>query len=477
MLLRSIYDDRLAAASYLLGCQRTGEAIVVDPQRDVDRYAALARREGLRIVAVTETHIHADFLSGSRELAELVGATVHLSDEGDADWKYGWIDGKRGGGRYPHRFVRHGDIIRVGGIELRVVHTPGHTPEHICFVVTDRGGGADAPMGILSGDFVFVGDLGRPDLLETAAGKAGASEPSAHRLYHSVQEFMHLPDWVQVWPAHGAGSACGKALGAVPQTTVGYEKRFNPAILAATDESAFVRFILEGQPEPPLYFARMKRLNRDGVPVLGGLPTPRHLSVQEFAALEGRETAILDTRPWTAFREGHLPGSLCTPLANSFTTDVGSMVGEQESVVLVTDGERVEEIVRELVRIGLDDVRGWIEPAAVAAVAAHGGRLARSAEVDVAGARQLIDQGAFVLDVRRRSEFALGHLDDATCVAHTRLAAHLKELPHDRPILVHCQGGVRSVRALSLLERAGFRATNLAGGFGAWQRAAAPVTV
>lgn len=482
MLLRTIYDDRLAAASYLIGCQRSGEAILIDPLRDVDRYQALARREGVRITTVSETHIHADFLSGSRELAEETSCQVCVSDEGDADWKYRWLDKRSSGGSYPHRLLRHGDVIRIGGIELKVVHTPGHTPEHIGFLVTDRGGGADEPMGLISGDFVFVGDLGRPDLLETAAGQAGASEPSAHRLFRSVQEFVGLPDWLQVWPAHGAGSACGKALGAVPQTTVGYEKRFNPAVRAAASESDFVRFILESQPEPPLYFARMKRLNRDGVPLLGGAAGlaarlhPPKLDAKDLAVLDGRETAIVDIRPWQAFRSGHLPGALFLPLTTAFTTDAGSLIGEGEPIVLIVEEARREEAIRELLRIGLDDIRGWAEPSALVQAKAAGATLVESAETDVVGARRMIEQQqAFVLDVRKRSEHDLGHPEGATCIAHTRLAAHLHELPRDRPILVHCQGGGRSARAVSLLERHGFRATNLAGGYAAWAQAAPAV--
>jgi hydroxyacylglutathione hydrolase len=479
MLFRTVYHERLAAASYLIGCQRTGEALVIDPLRDVDRFVALARRERLRITAVAETHIHADFLSGARELAELTGCTLHLSDEGGPDWSYRWLDQRSDGGRYPHRLLRHGDVFAVGAIDIKAVHTPGHTPEHLCFLITDRGSGATEPMGLISGDFVFVGDLGRPDLLETAAGQIGASEPSAHRLFGSVQAFLGLPDWLQVWPAHGAGSACGKALGAVPQTTVGYERRFNPAILAAAEESSFVRFILEGQPDPPLYFARVKRLNRDGPPLRsppGAIPTPARLSAANLASLDGRRTAIIDTRPWAAFRSGHLPGSLHLPLTNSFTTDAGSLIEEGEPIAIIAEPEALEECMRELLRIGLDRIGQWAEPAALVDVGRSSGALAVSEEVSVEEARHLIaEENPFILDVRRQGEFAQGSIPGATCIAHTRLASRLAELPPDRKILVHCQGGARSARALSLLERRGLRGVNMAGGFGAWQRAGVPV--
>jgi hydroxyacylglutathione hydrolase len=304
VFMRMIYDEKLAQAAYLIGCQRSGEAVVIDPERDVDRYIDLAKDNGLRIVATAETHIHADFVSGSRELAERVGAKVYVSDEGDADWKYEWLDKKVGGGSYDHQLLKDGDSFKIGNIELKAIHTPGHTPEHIVFLVTDHGANATEPIGMATGDFVFVGDLGRPDLLETAAGHAGAMEPSARRLFSTVKKLGEIPDFVQVWPAHGAGSACGKALGAVPMSTVGYEKRFNPAIQAAATEQGFVDFILTGQPEPPMYFANMKRDNKIGPPVLGGLPQPKKMAAADLAKLDTSVVAIVDTRAGTSSDRG-----------------------------------------------------------------------------------------------------------------------------------------------------------------------------
>lgn len=477
MFLRSIYDEKLAQAAYLIGCQQSGEAIIIDAERDVDRYLALAAANGLRITAAAETHIHADFLAGTRELAETVGAKAYLSAEGGPDWQYEWVRRRPGGGAYPHQLLRHNDKFQIGQIEFRVLHTPGHTPEHICFLVTDRGGGASEPMGLVAGDFVFVGDLGRPDLLESAVGAAGAADASARALYRSVLRFGELPDYLQVWPAHGAGSACGKALGAVPQTTVGYERRFSPAIRAATDEAAFMRFILAGQPEPPLYFARMKRENREGPRVLGELPRPRRIAAADLAALDTRREALIDTRTWKEFRSGHVAGSLYLPLNASFPTDAGSFLRAEEAVHLIVDAGRVEEAVRDLVRIGIDNVVSWLPPTEVAAFAAAGGRLVRSEFVDVATARAGLATGAyFPLDVRRASEFQAGHIEGARNVSHTRLAAHVAELPRDRPVLVNCKSGGRSARACSLLERNGIRAVNLEGGFDAWSQCAATTT-
>ena len=475
MFLRMVYDDALAQAAYVIGCQRTGEAIVIDPQRDIDRYESLAAANGLRIVAVAETHIHADFLSGSRELAEK-GAKVYVSDEGDADWKYQWLDKKTGGGTYNHHLLRNGDMFTVGNIEFKALHTPGHTPEHICFMVTDRGAGADMPIGVATGDFVFVGDLGRPDLLESAAGMAGKADASAHRLYNSVRNFMEWPDYLQVWPAHGAGSACGKALGAVPQSTVGYEKLFNASIRAAASEQGFVDYILDGQPEPPLYFARMKRDNKVGPRVLGGVPKPRQMSAGDLKTIDGRTNAIIDTRAWAAFKAGHVPGALWLPVNNSFSTDAGSMIDEREAMYLIVEPSRVDDAVRALIRVGLDNIAGWFDAGQVAQLVSAGISLEPTAEVSVADAQAMIRTDApYLLDTRRKAEVAEGAIPGAANIAHTRLLARMSEVPRDRHILVNCRSGVRSGRACSLLQKHGYRVTNLAGGFLAWEKANATI--
>ncbi|HJS48211.1 MAG TPA: MBL fold metallo-hydrolase, partial [Gemmatimonadales bacterium] len=287
MIFRRIFDDGLAQAGYLVGCGQAGTAVVVDPLRDLAPYLAAAEQERVRITDVTETHIHADFLSGSRELAARTGARLHLSAEGGTDWQYAFAaaDGAR--------LLHDGDEIVVGNVRLRAMHTPGHTPEHLSFLVTD-GAAAPEPMGILSGDFVFVGDVGRPDLLEKAAQVAGSAEVGARVLWRSLEKFRALPDRLQVWPGHGAGSACGKGLSAMPQSTVGYERLCNWGV-AATDEAGFVAGVLADQPEPPAYFAEMKRRNRTGPAVLGGLPRPSRIAPEDLAARLAAGVVVVDT--------------------------------------------------------------------------------------------------------------------------------------------------------------------------------------
>ncbi len=461
MLFRQIFDPKLAQYAYLVGCQRTGEAVLVDPQRDVDRYIDLAREVGMRITAVTETHIHADFLSGSRQLAEAVGARLFLSDEGDADWKYQWL----GLGDYDITLLKDGDRLRVGGIELTAVHSPGHTPEHLSFLVTDHGAGASEPMGLISGDFVFVGDLGRPDLLESAAGQVGAMEPSARQLFSSVQRVLELPDFLQIWPGHGAGSACGKALGAVPSSTIGYERRFNAAISAAgRGEDAFVESILEGQPEPPLYFARMKQLNRDGVPLLGELPKARPVTAQEAQAAAADENiVVVDTRlDRSAFMAGHLEGSLYAPLNKSFPTIVGSCVLPGQPILLIVDEGHLEEAVRDLVRIGYDNIAGFLPPEDLVEMSGLvSTRTAQFSEM----ASLVLQPDSLSLDVRTAAEFSVGHVPGALHIPHTRLLDRLEEVPTGDTLLVYCGSGFRAAVASALLERHGFQVCYVDGYF------------
>jgi hydroxyacylglutathione hydrolase len=461
MLFRQIFDEKLAQYAYLIGCQQTGEAILIDPERDIDQYLDLAEDEGVDIVAVAETHIHADFLSGAREFAERFDTTLYLSDEGPADWKYEWAQQpKASGGAYDVAWLHDGDSFSVGNVELTAVHTPGHTPEHLSFLVTDRGGGADQSMGLVTGDFVFVGDLGRPDLLESAAKVEGAMDPSARRLYASVQRVLDLPDHLQVWPAHGAGSACGKALGAVPQSTIGYEKRFNPMIDAAReDEDAFVNAILDDQPEPQMYFARMKRDNKQGPPILGQLPSPRELTVRELTATaQDEESLIIDTRlDRSAFMAHHIPGALYAPMNNTFNTVVGSLVEDETTpITLIIDEEDVEEAVRDLVRIGYDNVVGFAEIETLQRYFRDGGASASIDEItfDEFEARRQTGDTA-VLDVRYQSEFEDGHVDGALNASYTRMPEYAPDLPSDETLLVHCGSGARAAAAAAYLRRTG----------------------
>ncbi len=467
MFFRQIADDRLAQYAYLAGCQRTKEAILFDPERDIDRYEAIAARNGLKIVAVAETHIHADFLSGAREAAERWGARVFVSDEGGPDWRSSWVHA------YTHTLLRHGDSFSIGGIDFRALHTPGHTPEHLAYLVTDRGAGATTPMGLISGDFVFVGDLGRPDLLETAAGCRGSAEPAAHALWKSARAFVELPDELQVWPAHGAGSACGKALGAIPQSTVGYEKRHSAILKLVGDERRFVDDILAGQPDPPLYFARMKTANRDGVPLLGNLPTPARIAdvAAHAAQWEHPGTIIIDTRPWPVFREGHLTGAIWAPTTSMFPMVAGSYAKPEERIVLVCDDHLRDELIRDLVHIGYDSIVATVSPDALASAP----RLERTPEVSVTEAASHLE-GSFVLDVRSASEAAAGCIEGSLNVAYTRLSTQLERIPRGRRVLVHCALGGRSAAATAMLRRIGIDAVNVAGGFEAWKRERLPMT-
>ena len=468
MLFRQIFDPTLAQYSYLVGCQRTGEALIVDPERDIDRYLEAAAVEGLTITTVTETHIHADFLSGARDLGEATGATVYVSDEGDADWKYGWPADSG----TDVRLVHDGDEFRVGKIRFRVLHTPGHTPEHICFLVTDEGGGASEPMGILSGDFVFVGDLGRPDLLESAAGEVGAMEPAARRLWQSTSLLDPFADHLQVWPAHGAGSACGKALGAVPISTLGYERRFNASLgLAASGQDAFVEGILEGQPEPPLYFGRMKRENRDGTPPTRDLGSPPELDAEALREVASTSrTVVLDTRrDRDAYLEAHWQGAIWAPWGGAdFLAIAGSYVDPESPIVLVGDPASGATMARALYRIGLDDVRGIASPETLST--ALGDTATRIPSGDWETVRQLMTQpGVEVLDVRRASEFAAGGVEGARNIAHTRLKDRLDELDPDARYLVHCRTGHRATAAVSFLESQGLDVVHIGSAIMDWQ--------
>lgn len=450
MYFKQFFDNKLAQYSYLIGCQANGTALIIDPMRDIDQYIDAAADENLTIVAAADTHIHADYISGLREFAER-GVKVYASDEGDKDWKYEWLINSD----YDYELLTDGDTFSIGNITFKAWHTPGHTPEHLSYFITD-GAAADEPMGIATGDFVFVGDVGRPDLLESAAGHKDVMEPSARTLYKSVEEFKSVPEYLQVWPGHGAGSACGKALGAIPESTVGYELRYNNSLKSATSEDNFVKFILEGQPEPPLYFARMKRDNKVGPAITGGLPQPKRLTLKELKNVTHQEGAVLlDTRNREDFASGFIPGSLLSPLNKQFNTVAGSYITEDEEIYLVVEEHLVEEAVRDLYRIGYDKIEGFVTPKDLVMYSEQ--KVGKLEKVDVRTFESLedLDANSLILDVRKASEFQERHIDGAMNIAHTRLLPKLEEVPKDRKIYVHCQVGGRSAVAAALLKREG----------------------
>jgi hydroxyacylglutathione hydrolase len=465
LYFRRFYDEGLAQASYLIGCERTGEAIVVDANRDAAPYVAAATADGLRITQITETHIHADFVSGSRELARLTGGAVALSAEGGPDWQYGWGRSDRA------RLIREGDSISVGDVRLDVLHTPGHTPEHLVFLVTDRAA-SDAPLGLLSGDFVFVGDVGRPDLLETAAGISGTMEAAARSLFQSLARFRTLPDFVQLWPGHGAGSLCGKALSATPQSTVGYEKVANWA-LAVRDQETFVRAVLDGQPDPPPYFAAMKRINRDGPAMMRVPSQARELDWSAVADHERAGELVVDVRAAPLFATAHLPGSLSLPLGKSFLGWAGWLMPyDHDIVVLASSAADARQAMRDLSFIGIDRVTGWCTDGVFADWTRSGRPLGTVAQISVAEAA--IDAGRSAVtfvDVRDRAEWEDGHIDGALQIPLGNLRARLGEISRLRPIVVHCQSGTRSAIAASILLAGGrIDVSNLRGGFSEWLR-------
>jgi hydroxyacylglutathione hydrolase len=469
MLFTRLFDEPLAQASYLIGCGAAGTAVVIDPNRRVDQYIAAAERQGLRITAVTETHIHADFVSGTCELAARTGATRYLSACGPPEWQY------RFAAEPGVVLLDDGATFRVGNVELRAVHTPGHTPEHLSFLVTDTASAAE-PMGIATGDFVFVNDVGRPDLLEKAAHVQGTADLGARQLFRSLAWFKTLPDHLQIWPGHGAGSACGKGMSAVPQSTVGYERRFNWAF-GVDSESEFVQQVLAGQPEPPRYFGEMKRINRDGPALLGALSLPERVAEHRMQGLLAAGAVIVDIRPAADFAAGHIPGTLNIPFNNSFTTWAGSLLPYDQDLYLLLDDTapgRLEQIIQNLLLIGLDRARGYFAVEVLKLWMAGSRQLERVEQLsteELAGRRN----GSVILDVRGRTEWDAGHLPGAKLIPLAELSGRLDELDPDRPIVVHGQSGSRSAIAASLLLAHGRRAANLTGGFVTWAREGRPI--
>lgn len=454
MFFEHIYEKGLAMGSYLIGCQATKEAIVIDAKRDIDTYLEIAEKNNLKITYITETHIHADFLCGSRELAAVTGAKMYLSDEGGSDWQY----------EFDHIGLRNGDVIKVGNLSFEVMHTPGHTPESISFLLTDHPA-SEKPVMIFTGDFVFVGDVGRPDLLEKAAGIVGTKEEGAKEMYKALKKFTNLPDYIQVWPAHGAGSACGKALGAVPGSTVGYEKIRNWALQFGDDEKGFIDALLEGQPEPPKYFAMMKKLNKTDRPLLTKVPIYPKMSKQEFLNHYNNGTKIIDTRDKFLFAKEFIPGSLNIQANNSFSTWAGWFLNFDEEFILIADDEKMDELSRKLMRIGLDNLKGYISDISELGLKTEAAEIIGIEEFKTC----LKQPNMQILDVRNASEFQSCHIKGTENLFVGTLPEHLDKVSRDKPLVIHCQGGDRASIAFSILRKNGFRnIKNFVGGMKEW---------
>ncbi len=454
MVLEQIYLGCLAQASYLVG--DGGIGAVVDPRRDIEPYLEAAAKHGLAIRYVIETHVHADFVSGHRELAARTGATI--------------VFGCKAGATFPHMAVAHGDEIRLGQVVLRVLETPGHTPESISLLVIEGG----RPVAVLTGDALFIGDVGRPDLV---AARGVSAETLAGQLYDSLHEtLLALPDDVAVYPAHGAGSLCGRNLSSDTRSTIGRERRFNYA-LAPMPREAFVKMMTTDLPELPGYFGRDAEINRAGPALLGDLPSLRALGLDDVAREAAAGAVILDTRDPAAFGAGHLPGSIDIGLGGQFASWAGSVIGLDTPVVLVAeDPSRAGEARVRLARVGIEQVAGCLD-GGVEAWAGAGRPLATLPQMPVDELAHRLEEPArapAVLDVRRPAEWAAGHVEGARHIPlrdlPARLASSEGQPPRGAPVAVICQSGYRSSIAASLLARAGYEEVyNVVGGMNAWQ--------
>ncbi|MGD0359666.1 MAG: rhodanese-like domain-containing protein [Bryobacteraceae bacterium] len=452
MYFEQFYLGCLAHASYMAGSE--GIAVVVDPQRDVEIYLEAARLNGLRIAYVIETHLHADFVSGHRELAARTGAQIYV--------------GASAGAQFPHVAVRDGDEIRFGRCHLQFLETPGHTLESLCVLVTDLDRSPD-PCAVLTGDTLFIGDVGRPDL-----SPGYTPQQLAGFLYDSLhQKLLRLPDDLRVYPAHGAGSLCGRQLSTERSSTIGEQRRTNYALQAATRDE-FVRLLTETLPDRPAYFARDAEINRTGAPALGELPSMPELTVDAFARLRQSGALVLDTRPDTAFAAAYIPGSVNIPLAGQFASWAGALLGLEADLVLLAENPdcAVESRMR-LARVGIERVAGYLAGGIEAWRRANRpvGRLPHITVQDLDRLRRE-DAALQIADVRRPAEWDDGHIAGALLLPLNQFPAAVGQLDPARPVVVHCKGGYRSAIAASLLRRAGFsRVMNVTGGFDAWNAA------
>ncbi|MEP6471427.1 MAG: MBL fold metallo-hydrolase, partial [Acidobacteriota bacterium] len=460
MYFKQFYLGCLAHASYMIGSD--GEAAVVDPRRDVDSYIEEARAKGLEIRHIIETHLHADFVSGHQELAHRTGAKIYFGAKADAKFDY-----------VP---VREGDEIRMGEVVLRFLETPGHTPESVSILVVDRAV-SDVPKAVLTGDTLFIGDVGRPDLTGSDP-RAGSDAPTAQDLAGMLYDSLHrklltLPDSVEVYPAHGAGSLCGRNISSETSSTIGQQRQFNYALKPMPKEE-FVRMMTTDLPEAPQYFARDVAINRGGAAELAELPDPAALAAPDVEVLRKKGAIVLDTRPAAQYGAGHVPGSLHVGLSGQFAAWAGALVSPHAPIVLVSEEkEQVREAQTRLARVGLDNVAGYLEGGLLEWHRA-GLPLATTEQIGVEELEARIREGRAgrVVDVRRPGEWQSGHVASAVNVPLNTLEERATELPKEEPLAVLCAGGFRSSIGTSILERQGFaRITNVVGGMAAWKTA------
>ncbi len=462
MLLKHFYNADLAHSSYLVGCPAAGEAVVIDPGRDIEPYLEHARSRGLRIIGAVETHIHADYASGAHELANAVKGTMFVSGYGD-DYGYELETASDVDVRYLHE----DDEITLGSVTLTTLYTPGHTPEHLCFLLTS--GDQSQPFALFSGDCLFAGDMGRPDLLEAAVGVAESKEEGARGQFANMQRLKQMPDHLLVLSGHGAGSACGKSLGDVPATTLGYEKLTNPAF-QFDDESAFVEWLLKDQPEVPTYFKQMKRINQQGVDLLETLTYPRPIVYDSEIEIAAR-SLLIDTRPRDVFSTVHIPGSINAPIdASGFVSWLGWLVDYDRPTYIVVDENRLGEAVRKLRSIGIDQIGGYVRPETAMRYRAF------TPQIQPQAAAQEQAKGALMLDVRSQSERDESYIPDSVHIPMGEVESRMDELPRDRDIIVQCGSGARSQVITTLLQKHHFnRVSNLDGGITDWERDGLPI--
>jgi glyoxylase-like metal-dependent hydrolase (beta-lactamase superfamily II)/rhodanese-related sulfurtransferase len=455
MYFEQFYLGCLAHASYLLASE--GEAVVVDPQRDVDIYLKAADEHGLKILHIFETHLHADFVSGHNELAARTGAKIYI--------------GARAGARFPHVDVQDGFELRVGKMVLRVLETPGHTPESICLLITNEEK-SPQPWAVLTGDTLFLGDVGRPDLAKTHT-----STELAGMLYDSLHaKLLALADDVLVYPAHGAGSLCGRNMRAERSSTIGTERLTNYALQIQSREE-FVQQLTANLPARPEYFLQDAEINREGASALADLVELPPISAAELKLMLDAGLVALDVRPGDQFAHGHVPGSINIALSGQFASWAGTVLGLSARPVLIADSsEQLSEARLRLARVGIEDAVGYLN-GGVAAWQLAGFALAELPQITVQVLQDRLQAHASqVLDVRREPEWQAGHIEGATWWPLDNFKVSAPEIDRDRPIAVHCKGGYRSMIACSLLQRAGFRnVTNVIGGFDAWQQAKLPL--